>query len=82
MREDTIAAVATAAGEGGIGIVRISGDEALEILNKVFVPVSKNITNRVLSYGHVKDPSSGKVVDEVMAVFMKGPHSYIHILDI
>ena len=76
MREDTIAAVATAAGEGGIGIVRISGDEALEILNKVFVPVSKNITNRVLSYGHVKDPLTGKVVDEVMAVFMKGPHSY------
>lgn len=76
MREDTIAAVATAAGEGGIGIVRISGDEALEILNKVFVPVSKNITNRVLSYGHVKDPSTGKVIDEVMAVFMKGPHSY------
>ena len=76
MREDTIAAVATAAGEGGIGIVRISGDEALEILNKVFVPVSENIKNRFLSYGHVKDPSTGKVVDEVMAVYMKGPHSY------
>ena len=76
MREDTIAAVATAAGEGGIGIVRISGDEALEILNKVFVPVSKNITNRVLSYGHIKDPSTGKVIDEVMSVYMKGPHSY------
>ena len=76
MREDTIAAVATAAGEGGIGIVRISGDDALEILNKVFVPVSKNITNRVLSYGHIKDPITGKVVDEVMSVYMKGPHSY------
>lgn len=76
MREDTIAAVATAAGEGGIGIVRISGDEALDILNKVFVPVSKNITNRVLSYGHIKDPATGKVIDEVMSVFMKGPHSY------
>lgn len=76
MREDTIAAVATAAGEGGIGIVRISGDEALDILNKVFVPVSKNITNRMLAYGHVKDPNTGKVIDEVMAVYMKGPHSY------
>lgn len=76
MREDTIAAVATAAGEGGIGIVRISGDDALDILNKVFVPVSKNITNRVLSYGHIKDPKSGKVIDEVMSVYMKGPHSY------
>ncbi len=76
MREDTIAAVATAAGEGGIGIVRISGDEALDILNKIFVPVSKNITNRVLSYGHVKDPVTDKIIDEVMSVYMKGPHSY------
>lgn len=76
MREDTIAAVATAAGEGGIGIVRISGDDALDILNKVFVPVSKNITNRVLSYGHIKDPDTGRVIDEVMSVYMKGPHSY------
>ena len=48
MREDTIAAIATAAGEGGIGIVRISGEESLEILNKVFVPVSNNIKNRTL----------------------------------
>ena len=76
MREDTIAAIATAAGEGGIGIVRISGEESLEILNKVFVPVSNNIKNRTLSYGHIKDPSSGKVIDEVMSVYMRGPHSY------
>lgn len=41
MREDTIAAIATAPGEGGIGIIRISGDKAFEILEKVFVPVSK-----------------------------------------
>lgn len=76
MREDTIAAVATAAGEGGIGIVRISGDDALEILKKVFVPVSKDIKNRVLSYGHIVDPKTGKTIDEVMSVYMKGPHSY------
>ena len=43
-----------------------------DILNKVFVPVSKNITNRVLSYGHIKDTATGKVIDEVMCVFMKG----------
>ena len=76
MREDTIAAIATAVGEGGIGIVRISGEESLGILNKVFVPVSNNIKNRTLSYGHIKDPSSGKVIDEVMSVYMRGPHSY------
>ncbi|MHC1723398.1 MAG: hypothetical protein AB9836_09360 [Aminipila sp.] len=41
--EDTIAAVATAYGEGGIGIIRISGEEALSILNKVFQPIKKHI---------------------------------------
>lgn len=76
MREDTIAAIATAAGEGGIGIVRISGEEALDILNKIFRPVSGKINNRVLSYGHIVDPEKGKTIDEVMSVFMKGPHSY------
>lgn len=76
MREDTIAAIATAAGEGGIGIIRISGDEALEILNKVFVPVSGKIKNRIMSYGHIIDSRTGKLIDEVMAVYMKGPHSY------
>lgn len=76
MREDTIAAIATASGEGGIGIVRISGDKAFDILEKVFVPASLNIKPRVLSYGHVKDYRTGKVIDEVMAVYMKGPFSY------
>lgn len=76
MREDTIAAIATAPGEGGIGIIRISGDKAFEILEKVFVPVSKEIKPRVLQYGHVIDFKNGKVIDEAMAVYMKAPYSY------
>lgn len=56
IKEDTIAAIATAPGEGGIGIVRISGDKALDILKKIFVPASSKIENRHLSYGHVVDP--------------------------
>lgn len=76
MREDTIAAIATAAGEGGIGIIRISGEEAFDILKKVFVPVSENIKPRVLYYGHAVDRRTGKVIDEVMAVYMKAPFSY------
>lgn len=76
MREDTIAAIATAAGEGGIGIVRISGEKAFDILKEIFVPASGNLKNRYLSYGHIIDPQDKKIVDEVMAVFMKGPHSY------
>ena len=43
MREDTIAAIATAPGEGGIGIVRISGEKAFEILKKIFIPASSFI---------------------------------------
>ena len=98
--DDTIAAVATAMGEGGIGIVRISGSEALPILGKVFCSVKKNyvkgeklengviipdakgetiglpVENRRLTYGIVTDNFTGEMIDEVMAVYMKGPHSY------
>lgn len=76
--EDTIAAVATAYGEGGIGIVRISGNRAEEILMKIFQPSQgqKTLENRRLSYGVVKDPEDGSVIDECMAVFMKGPGTY------
>ena len=77
MYDDTVAAVATAMGEGGIGIVRISGERALEILNKVFCSVKKSpVENRKLTYGFVEDNFTGEKIDEVMAVYMKAPHSY------
>ena len=73
--EDTIAAVATAYGEGGIGIIRISGDEAREILGRVFVPANgKPMESRRFTYGHIKD--GDEVIDEVMAVYMNAPHTY------
>ena len=83
-KEDTIAAIATAPGEGGIGIVRISGELAETILRSVFVPMKNrgvenaiyNVENRKLSYGMVVDPKTGAEVDEVLAVFMKGPGTY------
>ena len=56
MKEDTIAAIATAAGEGGIGIVRISGEKSFNILKRIFIPVAQNIRPRVLSYGHIINP--------------------------
>lgn len=78
--EDTIAAIATPYGEGGIGIIRISGEEAGRILDEVFVPAVKKDAedreSRRLMYGHVVDPESGSTIDEVLAVFMKGPHTY------
>ena len=77
MYDDTIAAVATAMGEGGIGIIRISGENSLEILNKVFCGVKKQpVENRKLTYGFVEDNFTGEKIDEVMAVYMKAPHSY------
>ena len=72
--EDTIAAVATAYGEGGIGIIRISGPGAERILSEVFVPASGKIEARKFTYGHIVDED--KTVDEVMAVIMHGPKTY------
>ena len=75
--EDTIAAIATAYGEGGIGIIRISGENSRSILEKLFVPASgKVIKSRMLTYGNIIDPASRDMIDEVMAVYMKGPGTY------
>ncbi|WP_419821832.1 tRNA uridine-5-carboxymethylaminomethyl(34) synthesis GTPase MnmE [Anoxybacterium hadale] len=78
--DDTIAAIATAYGEGGIGIIRLSGEKSKEILDTVFVPKQneyrESIVNRRLYYGHIVDPATKQVVDEVLAVYMKGPHTY------
>jgi len=75
--EKTIVAVATAYGEGGIGIVRLSGDKSKEILHKIFVPAKEtSLQNRKLTYGVIKDPSTGEVIDEVLAVFFPSPNTY------
>ncbi|MDO4481602.1 MAG: tRNA uridine-5-carboxymethylaminomethyl(34) synthesis GTPase MnmE [Bacillota bacterium] len=81
-REETIAAIATAPGEGGIGIVRISGELAETILRSLFIPANKSgkskneIEYRKLSYGHIVDLATGEIIDEVLAVMMKGPYTY------
>lgn len=78
--EDTIAAVATAYGEGGIGIIRISGAKAKEILGKLFVSryltELESIVNKRLYHGFIQDPQTQHNIDEVLAVFMQGPFSY------
>ncbi len=77
--EDTIAAVATPIGEGGIGIIRVSGEKAEEILTGIFVSPKtgkQSIVNKRLTYGHVRNPDSGELIDEVMAVLMKAPFTY------
>lgn len=72
---DTIAAQATAAGEGGVAIVRVSGADCLRIISRVFrAKNGKPLENRVLTYGYVME--EGGVADEAMAVLMRAPHSY------
>jgi tRNA modification GTPase len=77
---DTIAAIATPPGEGGIGIVRVSGSHAISIASKVFKspqhisPV--DFPSHTLNYGRIVDPITGNVVDEVMLGIMHAPKSY------
>lgn len=73
----TIAAVATPPGEGGISIVRISGDESLAILRQVFRPTRQNchFVSRRLYHGYAID-QNGMGVDQVLAVYMRGPATY------
>lgn len=76
--EDTIAAVATAYGEGGIGIIRISGEKALSILEEVFefAGETSQIVSRRMTYGRIVDRENEQIIDEVLAVYMKGPKTY------
>ena len=75
---DTIAAISTPRGEGGIGIVRLSGDESLGILSKIFKPKSKkdvkDIKSYTINYGHIYDGE--ELIDEVLVSIMKAPNTY------
>ena len=81
--DDTIAAIATPLGEGGVGIVKLSGPEAGSVLRQLFIPAVSSDSTRLarleprrLTFGHIRDPQTGEVVDEVLAVTMPAPHSY------
>ncbi|MCH3954130.1 MAG: tRNA uridine-5-carboxymethylaminomethyl(34) synthesis GTPase MnmE [Eubacterium sp.] len=76
--DDTIAAISTPPGEGGIGIIRISGEDSLSILKQIFrTPSGKqNMKDHLLVYGHIIDPEDGKMIDEVLSVYMKAPRTY------
>ena len=73
MNRDTIAAIATPPGTGGIGIIRMSGPEAEKILNGIFRPAGTELPleNRKLTYGRVTDGDN--ILDECMAVIMRAP---------
>ncbi|MBE5812539.1 MAG: tRNA uridine-5-carboxymethylaminomethyl(34) synthesis GTPase MnmE [Clostridiales bacterium] len=79
MLEDTIAAIATAPGIGGIGIIRVSGKEAFSVVSHVFKPKDAffnilNPTPNTIKYGTIIE--NDKVIDEVLVSFFKAPNSY------
>ncbi len=79
MNESTIAAISTPQGSGGISIVRMSGEKSFDIIKKIFKPINKRALdkekdNRMMRYGHIE--KDGRIYDEVMVNFMKGPNTY------
>jgi tRNA modification GTPase len=76
-REDTIAAISTSLGEGGIGIIRVSGPDAPAMANQLIrLSGSGGLQSHRFSYGVLIDPATGETVDEVMVVLMRAPRSY------
>ena len=74
---DTIAAISTPPGEGAISIVRLSGEKAVATANKVFK--GKNLTrvkSHTIHYGHIVDPETGDLIDEVMVSVMLAPKTF------
>jgi len=80
MEFDTIAAISTPMGEGAIAIVRLSGDDAVTIADKIFTsPSGKSLTEReshTIHYGHLVNPKTNEVIEEVMLSLMRGPKTF------
>src|SRR5690625_2792565 len=77
MEFDTIAAISTPVGEGAISIVRLSGEEAIDIANRLLT--GKNlyeVKSHTLHYGKLIDPATEEVVDEVLVSVMKAPKTF------
>src|SRR6266511_2606102 len=80
MLDDTIAAIATPLGEGGLAVVRLSGPQALEVADRSFVPVGKSslkpsaAPTHTIQYGRIE--RQGKVVDEVLVAVLRAPRTF------
>lgn len=88
MIDDTIVGIATPAGSGGIGIIRVSGDEAIDLVNRVLVTKKskplKDLPSHGIYYGHIVDTDGESVIDEVLVSLMKAPNTYTreHVVEI
>lgn len=87
MHNDTIAAIATPPGVGGVGVIRVSGSEAFELVLPLFkrpAGQSELPPSHKLTFGHIIDPHTHEVLDEVLVAFMHAPHTYTreHVVEI
>ena len=77
---DTIVAISTAPGIGGVGIIRMSGEKSFDILSKIFRPKKEekieDIKGYTIKYGKILDPKKQEIVDEVLVSYFKEPNSY------
>lgn len=78
---DTIAAIATGMNQGGIGVIRVSGDQAIAAVDSIFVPKKKgkevkNLDSYTAAYGNVINPTDNSIIDEVIVLVMKAPYTY------
>ncbi|TCN23916.1 tRNA uridine-5-carboxymethylaminomethyl(34) synthesis GTPase MnmE [Mesobacillus foraminis] len=80
MEFDTIVAISTPMGEGAIAIVRLSGDDAINISDRLFKGVGgkrlTDVMSHTIHYGHMVDPKTGQIAEEVMVSVMKGPKTF------
>ncbi|MEJ2006909.1 MAG: tRNA uridine-5-carboxymethylaminomethyl(34) synthesis GTPase MnmE [Acidobacteriota bacterium] len=76
MKEDTIVAIATPPGRGGIGVVRLSGGRAPEITSELVLLAKQPLEAQRSALGKFADPQTGKILDEVVVTYFRRPHSY------
>ena len=76
--EKTIVAISTASGNGGIGIIRLSGKQTFEIIDKIFIPKnkSKDIKGYTMKYGNIVNTKNNEIIDEVLVSYFVAPKSY------
>ena len=71
---DTIVAISTTTGVGAISIIRLSGSESIDIINKVFTKNLSNVDSHTIHYGHIKDKE--EIIDEVLVSIMRAPKTF------
>ena len=78
MELDTIASISTPMGEGAIAIVRLSGDDAISIADKLYKGKHQlsDVASHTINYGHIIDPASNEIIEEVMVAVMRAPRTY------